>query len=145
MPALNTGRVITGGIVAGVVINVIEFIMNGVVLSGRMSDFYVKMGIAEPGGAAMAWYVVLGFVLGFLIAWTYAAIRPRFGPGPRSAFFAAVAVWVAGALVPILGLVLMGIYPLSLGIIGLAYVFVEFLVAAMVAGVIYQETTAATT
>lgn len=145
MAAMNAGRVVSGGIVAGVVINAIEFVMNGVVLSGRMSDFYMKMGIAEPGGAALAWYVVLGFALGFLIAWTYAAIRPRFGPGPQSAFFAAVAVWVAGALVPIVSWMLMGIYPLGLGLIGLAYVFVEFLVAAMVSGAIYQEATAATT
>jgi hypothetical protein len=141
MAAMNTGRMIVGGIVAGVVINVIEFVMNGLVLAGQMTDFYARMGIAEPGGAALAWYIVLGFVLGILISWTYVAIRPRFGPGPKTAFCAAVAVWVAGALVPIISWMLMAVYPWGLGMIGLVYVFAEFLIAALVAGAIYQEGT----
>lgn len=143
MVAMNAGRVIGGGLVAGVLINIVEFVMNGLVLAGPMRDFYARMGIAEPGGAAMAWYVVLALVLGILIAWTYAAIRPRFGPGPKTAFCAAVAVWVAGGLVPIIGWMLMGMYPLWLGVIGLIYGFVEFLLAALVAGAIYKEGTPA--
>jgi hypothetical protein len=143
MAAMNTGRVIVGGLVAGVLINIVEFVMNGLVLAGAMRDFYAKMGVPEPGGAALAWYVVLGFVLGILIAWTYAAIRPRFGAGPKTAFCAAVAVWVAGALVPIIGWMLMGMYAVWLGVIGLIYVFVEFLLAALVAGALYKEGTPA--
>jgi hypothetical protein len=139
MAAMNTGRVIGGGLVAGVVINVVEFVMNGVVLAAPMRDFYAKMGVAEPGGAAMAWFIVLGFVLGILIAWTYAAIRPRFGPGPKTSFCAGVAVWVGCALVPIVGWTLMGIYPPWLGVVGLIYVFVELFLAALVAGAMYRE------
>ena len=139
MAAMNTGRMIGGGLVGGVIINVIEFVMNGWILAGKMTDFYAKMGIAEPGGAALAWYIVLGFVLGILIAWTYAAIRPRFGPGPKAAFYAALAVWVGAVLVPIISWMLMDVWPWGLGIIGLIYGFVEFLIAALVAGAIYKE------
>ena len=139
MAAMNTGRVIGGGLVAGVLINIVEFVMNVLVLAGPMRDFYARMGVPEPGGAAMAWFIVLGFVIGILIAWTYAAIRPRFGPGPKTAFCAAVAVWVAGGLVPIIGWMLMGMYAAWLGIIGLIYGFVEFLLAALIAGALYKE------
>ena len=34
--------------------------------------------------------------MGLLLVWLYAAIRPRFGPGPRTATYAALVVWVCG-------------------------------------------------
>jgi hypothetical protein len=139
MAGINAGRVIGGGLVAGLIINVVESIMNAVVLADDMMDVYAKIGVGEPGGGAIAGFLVLGFVLGFLIAWTYAAVRPRFGPGPRTAIMVAVAVWVAACLVPITGWMLLGAYPTGLGSIGLVYGFVEFLLAALAAGALYQE------
>lgn len=43
--------------------------------------------------------VVVNFLLGFLIVFVYAAIRPRFGPGPGTASIAAFIVFLASALV----------------------------------------------
>ena len=139
MAAINTGRVIVGGLVAGLIINVVEFVMNMFVLAGDMKAVYEKMGMAEPGGAVIGGYVVLAFVLGLLLAWLYAAIRPRFGAGPKTAAIAALALWVGAALVPVVGWVMMGTYPMRLAIIGLVYGFVEFLIGALAAGAIYQE------
>lgn len=139
MAAINTGRVIIGGLVAGLIINVVEFVMNMFVVAGDMKAVYEKMGMAEPGGAVIGGYVVLAFVLGLLLAWLYAAIRPRFGAGPKTAVIAALALWVGAALVPMVSWVMMGTYPMRLTIIGLVYGFVEFLIGALAAGAIYQE------
>jgi hypothetical protein len=139
MAAINTGRVIVGGLVAGLIINVVEFVMNMFVLAGDMKAVYENMGIAEPGGAAIGVYVVLAFVLGLLLAWLYAAIRPRFGAGPKTAAIAALALWLGAALVPTVGWVMMGTYPGRLAIIGLVYGFVEYLIGALAAGAIYRE------
>jgi hypothetical protein len=37
--------------------------------------------------------VINGFVQGITTLWLYAAIRPRFGPGPKTAAIAGFAVW----------------------------------------------------
>jgi hypothetical protein len=49
-----------------------------------------------------AWFIVfalgVGFLLGIYAMWLYAAIRPRYGPGPKSAVIAGLAVWFLIAL-----------------------------------------------
>jgi hypothetical protein len=139
MAAINTGRVIAGGLVAGLIINVVEFVMNTFVLARDMKAVYDKMGVAEPGGGSIAGFLVLGFLLGLLLAWLYAAVRPRFGAGPRTAAIVTVVLWLGACVMPTAGWVLMGIYPMKLAIIGLVYAFVEFLIGALAAGAIYQE------
>jgi len=140
MAGINMGRVIVGGLVAGVIVNAVESIMNVVVLAEDMRAWYAEMGIAEPGGASLGGFVVLGFVLGILLAWIYAAIRPRFGPGPRTAVKAGLAVWVGACAIPIVGWMLMGMgLPPRVGIIMLAYPLVEFLLGALAAGALYKE------
>ena len=52
---------------------------------------------AHSGHLAMLCFSVLvagSFALGVLAVWTYAAIRPRFGAGPKTAVCAGFAVWV---------------------------------------------------
>ncbi len=44
----------------------------------------------------------VNLLLGLSIVWLYAAIRPRFGPGPRTAAIAAAAAWIIGYGIPIL-------------------------------------------
>jgi len=139
MGTINTGRVIAGGLLAGLIINIVEFVMNMFVIADDWSAVYQAMGIAEPGGSAMAGFVVLGFVLGLLIAWVYAAIRPRFGAGAGTAVKAGLAVWVGACVFPIVGWLLMGPVPMSLGIISLVYGLVEIVAGALAAGAVYQE------
>ena len=43
------------------------------------------------GQASCTRVVIVDFILGILTVWVYAAIRPRFGPGPRTALTAALA------------------------------------------------------
>jgi hypothetical protein len=44
-------------------------------------------------------YLVTTIVLGLLLAWLYAAIRPRYGPGPMTALRAGTFLWVATWLI----------------------------------------------
>lgn len=45
------------------------------------------------GASAIAVFLLYAFALGLVLVWLYAAIRPRFGAGPRTAIIAGVAVW----------------------------------------------------
>jgi hypothetical protein len=43
--------------------------------------------------------VIFDIVWIIATVWIYAAIRPRFGPGPKTAVYAAIASWVVGTSV----------------------------------------------
>jgi hypothetical protein len=100
--AINTQKVVVGGIVAGVVMIVIDFISNMFILGARMkaeSDAF-KPGLADQmmQGPAIITNVVMTLILGIALVWTYAAIRPRFGPGLRTATYAAVLFWILASI-----------------------------------------------
>lgn len=140
MARINTGSVIVGGLVAGLVINVIEFVMNMWVLADMSRSLMERMGLPpEPSAGPIVGFVILGFIMGFLVAWTYAAIRATYGPGPKTAFCAGFAVWVAAGVIPILSYHFMGLYGAHYAAIGLAYTLVELVIAGLVAGKLYKD------
>jgi hypothetical protein len=99
--AMNIKKVVVGGIVAGVVLNVVDFITN-YALAARMkaeTDAF-KPGLSDQmmAGNAIISYVIMDLVLGVALVFTYAAIRPRFGPGPRTAFYVALLFWLLGLI-----------------------------------------------
>jgi hypothetical protein len=95
--AINTGRVIGGGLLAGAVMNFIDFLVNGVWLASRWTDEATALNprLVDPAVAStsMIGWIVTDFLLGILIVWSYAAMRPRFGPGAATAVKAALLVW----------------------------------------------------
>jgi hypothetical protein len=139
MARINVGRVVVGAIVAGLVINVVETIVNMFILAHEMEELLASLNRGPLGGVAMGGYVVLGFVLGFLIVWTYAAIRPRYGPGPRTAMRAGLAVWAAFYLLGAGSNWLVGIVPGHLYLHTLLYTLPMMLAAAVAGGMTYRE------
>lgn len=100
--AINTQKVLVGGLAAGVVMNVIDFLTNGVLFADRMKAeaeaFKPGLSDAMMSGSSIAVYVVSDLIVGILLVFTYAAIRPRFGAGPRTAVIAALILWALGAI-----------------------------------------------
>jgi len=100
--AINTGKVIVGGIVGGIVANVIDFVSQTYILGGMMTASMTKLNPAlatKPTGGQIAGLVVIDFVWMIATVWIYAAIRPRFGPGPKTAVYAAIVSWIIGTVV----------------------------------------------
>lgn len=96
--AMNRGRIIGGGLLAGLVTNIIDGCGNVFLLGPRWQaeTEAVKPGLyAASGQSSMIGWITTDFILGLLIIWLYAAIRPRLGPGQRTATFAAVTIWFA--------------------------------------------------
>src|SRR5213592_1582132 len=78
---INWGRVILGGLLAGLVLNVVDFVYYGMVMKQDMAAAMQALG-KPPIPDSMIWvFVVWDFVMGIGLVWLYAAIRPRFGPG----------------------------------------------------------------
>jgi hypothetical protein len=91
---INWSRVIVGGLVAGVVLNVGEWLLNGVILKSKMDAAMAEMGMEPLTGSDIGIFVAMTFVLGILLVWLYAAIRPRYGPGPKAAILSGFVGWI---------------------------------------------------
>lgn len=98
MGKINLKGVIIGGLVAGVVLNVIDFLLFGVVLAGDIAASLQAAGKPAMGTSTMMLFVALDFLYGIFLVWLYAAIRPRFGAGPGTAVKAGLVSWVAVGL-----------------------------------------------
>lgn len=100
MGRINYGKVITGGLVAGLVMNVLDYVLNNYLMKSQFDAVNAARNI-DPAVAAAAIpaYVAIDFVFGVLAVFTYAAIRPRFRPGPNTAIIAGAILGVAGCLV----------------------------------------------
>jgi hypothetical protein len=136
---INTGRVIVGGLVAGLVLNVSEFILNTVVLGPSVTAAMTRMNLPPMGGAGMAAFAVLGFAVGIVTVWLYAAIRPRYGAGPKTALCAGATVWFFAYLYGGLGMVVMGMFPLGTMAVGMAWGLAEILLASVAGAYFYKE------
>ena len=51
------------------------------------------LGQPRPGRGVFALLGVLFYVFGVVAIWLYAAIRPRYGPGPKTAAIAGLVLW----------------------------------------------------
>jgi hypothetical protein len=140
--AINTGRVVVGGLVAGVVMNVSGFLVQGMMLGKRMEAEMAAVAPTLQGkgmdAGSMAGRVITQFVVGLLLVWLYAAMRPRFGAGPKTAMYAALVIWLCGFLFYLdwlyLGLMSAGMY----AIVSIA-MLITLAVAAWVGGMLYRE------
>jgi len=140
MSGINTGRVILGGLLAGLVINVGEFILHMFVIGEeRSSELYSALNLDAPGGSAIAIFVIFGFVIGITTVWVYAAARPRLGPGPKSAAIVAIPIWIAGFLLPTVGYVVLGVFPMNLAILAAVWGLVEMIACAIAGAWLYTE------
>jgi hypothetical protein len=142
--AMNGSRIIAGGLVAGIVMNVMDFISNGMIFGERMkaesNAFRAGLGdmMAAPSSKMMAGYVIMDLVVGGILIWAYAAMRPRFGAGPKTAVMTALAFWIFGSIVAT-GYMTMGVMSSGLWLqFGLFYL-VSLLVATLAGGAIYKE------
>lgn len=139
---LNTQKVIIGGLVAGSVIILLN-ILAQFILGDSIRQ---EMNAGLPGSAdtmtlsvaATVAGIVMKFIIGIILVWLYAAVRPRFGAGPQTAFYVAVCVWLLGAIFFSDFLLLGMMSILSYAILEVVQ-FLSFLVATLVGARIYTE------
>ena len=121
---MNWRRIILGGLAAGVIINVSEVVLHQGVLN-------------ELSGGQVAMKNIKGFLIGITLVWLYAAIRPRYGAGLKTAICAGAAVWFLVYFLSIIGDVWM--WPLQAQLAVVGWGLVEMIVAGLAGGWIYRE------
>ncbi len=140
MRAINWTRVLVGGIVAGLIIDVVQWLLHGVVLGPEWRQVMQALGKPlEESGGRMLFYVLLGFGYGILAVLLYASIRPRYGAGPKTALYAGGAVWLLGYGLPTLTWIPMGLFPADLMALAVVGGLVEILLATEAGAWLYRE------
>ena len=140
MGGINVGRVLLGGLVAGLLMNIGEFVLNDFVLKQQLEDYFPRHNFPPPGGTAAAVAVVMVFILGIVMILGYAAIRPRFGAGPKTAILAGLCTWFCAYFFNSIIGSAFGLIPTSILPILLIWGLVEYLLAALVGAWLYKET-----
>lgn len=142
MGKINWGRVFLGGIVAGIVINLGEFLFNTVIFKSQVEEAMRAMGkdpAAMNSGTTMAVWILWCFLLGIGAVWGYAAIRPRFGAGAKTGAIAGVAAWYFASFLGSIAMMNLGMMPQNLLVAGLVWGLVEYIVATIAGAYFYKE------
>jgi hypothetical protein len=136
---INIARVLLGGLLAGVVLNIGEYLLNEVVLGSEMKAEFTKLGLPQPGSDFIAKAVIATFLLGIVIVYLYAVIRTHFGPGVKTAICAGLFAWFFVYLYT--GVIYNGLGLVSTRIlcIGLVWGVVEYAIAAVAGAWPYKE------
>ena len=140
--AIDTGKVVVGGLAAGAVLAVLDFVVNGLILAEQNAAAMTALNPAlvenMESGVTVAAFIVIDFLFGILLVWTYAAMRPRFGPGPKTAALAGVQVWLV-ALLLYGSMTFMGMWTWGYLISGAVAFLVIVVIAANVGAMLYKE------
>jgi hypothetical protein len=140
MGKINLSRVVLGGIVAGIVIDAFEGILNGVILSSQWAEVLTGLGKSSTMSVKqIAAFDVWGFAVGILTVGLYAAIRPRFGAGPRTGVLAGLAVWALAFAMGDATPVFLHIFPVGTMATSLVVEAVGMAIAGVAGAAVYKE------
>ena len=92
-------RVALGGLVAGVILILVQMVFH-YVHGGPNWWFFRALKHPIAGAPSIIGYARLHFIIGVMAIYLYAAVRPRYGPGPKTAAAVGVAYWVIGYAIP---------------------------------------------
>jgi hypothetical protein len=140
MGTINWSRVFLGGLVWWVVFNVLWIAALVVYLNPEVVAAWKALGLtySPTPGVAVFWFA-LTFVGGVVAIWLYAAIRPRYGPGPKTAVSVGLAFWFIGEFAPMMFFGVHGVFPWRFVLMDVATVLVVVVVATVAGAWLYRE------
>ena len=144
MTGINTGKVVAAGLLAGLVANAIDFVTNTYILAADWQALATAHNMdpaAMTSPAVAGTWIAVDFLFGILLVWTYAAIRPRLGAGPKTAIIAGLVIYAAVTLV-VFGFTMMGMLTMALFVKGSIASIVSTLAASVVGAWMYKESDA---
>jgi hypothetical protein len=139
MNQINVVGVLKGGLVAGLIMNVSEFLLNVPIAGAQMNQEFAARNLPPVAGGQVGQFVAITLVTGILTVWLYAAIRPRFGPGPATAIAAGLIVWSLSYLRFAITFGILGIHSMGIVVLAIVWSAFEMIIAASVGGYLYTE------
>ena len=132
---VNWGRVVWGGLVAGLIVSAFEYGGHRVYLDKAWTAAFRALGKSPAGWST---FIPANFLVGILLVWLYARLGPRYGGGPKTALRSGLAIWMVFWVIPLIAIAPMDLFPNSLlaGAIGLG--LVDANLAVLLGAWIYQ-------
>ena len=143
MGNISIKRMLLGGLLAGLVICLGEYIVGWLILGEQWAEVLAEAGTGELGAIQIASLAIIALLYGIALIWIYAAIRPRFGPGPKTAVIAGLTMWVVAYFLVCAYVIVIGAYPAGLLIAAAVWGLFELPIAAAAGAWFYQESDAA--
>jgi hypothetical protein len=129
-------------LLAGTVMNASEAALHGGVLGSAAADLYARFNVPDLTSAfPLLSLILVTYILGIASVWLYAAIRPRFGAGARTAIVAGLAVWVLAHVWSgvYLGMGFLGLITPKLAFVPVAWGLVEAPLGTLAGAWLYRE------
>ena len=139
MPTINYSGVLLGGLVAGTLLALGEAVLGTVVLSGEWEQTSVEPEAMTYGTWRSLAVISVVFATGFVLTWLYAAIRPRFGPGPKTAIIAGLALWTVAWALMGLSLTFSGMVTPRIALVSAIWGLFEVPLASLAGAWLYRE------
>lgn len=137
---VNWSRAIIGGILAGLIVIICETLVAGFLLA-KQWDTALKALNLNPNigivGNSAFW--LWGLLIGMYSVWLYVTIRPRFGPGVKTALIAGIAAWIPGSLLAELAPTALHLFRYRLIAADVAVGFVGIVLGAIAGAALYKE------
>ncbi len=139
MTSIRWTRVLAGGLLAGLIINLSGLALAHFVLGpGYIESFKAKFPTNSESTMALQ-HLSLRFWFGILAVFLYAAIRPRFGPGPRTALIAGTTLFLSVGIVMLLSIKNLGLLSGNMLLLAGVWSWCELCLGALIGGRIYRE------
>jgi hypothetical protein len=140
MGKIDWARVFLGGLLAGVVFLILGFLSFMAYGQNLWEPVMKGLGLQIPASAGMyVWAIISSLVVGILAVWLYAAIRPRYGAGAKTAVCAGLTFWAFSSLFPNASFGAIGMFPANVLLIDSLTSLVIYVVGTLLGAWVYKE------
>ena len=139
MKGINLKRLMLGGLAAGLLIWILEGLSSMLYATDLQAAMTAHNLSMEISVSTVLLSIVVSLIFGFTLVFLYAAVRPRFGPGPATAACVAVALWCGGYLLSLVSYHMFGLFPVKILVLWGAVGLVEMILASMLGAWLYRE------
>ena len=144
MSRINAGRLVLGGLAAGVLMFLADGFIHEVLLHRLWLEAMAAAGrnLAEnesQHGYGLVYFAAHELLKGLALAWLYVVMRARFGAGVKTAVLAGLSVWAIMFPVPFVADAPIGLHPPRLLALWSLYEILPTVVGGLAAGFIYKD------
>lgn len=141
MSRINWGRFAIGMLFAAAICFFSDGYLHERLVGNDWKAVYAALGAAEPvhNGSGMLYFVIFELGRGFTALMLYVLLRPRLGPGAKTATLAGFLMWIAFSITGPAQFIPLGFYSNALWLKVAATQLIASILAAVVGAAIYRE------
>jgi hypothetical protein len=136
---MTYARIAVGGLVAGIICFVGDGIVHGVLLQSGWMEIASTLNLPKGGSGGYQYFSLYDLAKGVASVLLYAMIRPRFGPGPRTALIAGLLTWALVLPIPLCGMIPIHFFGRKFALLWSIYGVFPVVIGAAAGSWLYRE------